>query len=76
MQIKAKQNASAQTDDLEQKIYLDVQDGGMSVEVGLTDDAALYTEYGTRFMDAHPSIKPAFDSQKRKFRKDMEKFVR
>ena len=35
-----------------------------------------YVEYGTRFMEAQPFVKPAFDEQKEKFKRDMQKLVR
>jgi HK97 gp10 family phage protein len=35
-----------------------------------------YVEYGTRFMDAQPFVKPAFDEQSAKFKKDMQKLVK
>ena len=35
-----------------------------------------YLEYGTRFMDAQPFVRPAFDEQKEKFKDDMQKLVR
>lgn len=38
-------------------------DAGMTVSVGPTTDYFPYLEYGTRFMNAMPTLKPAFDVQ-------------
>lgn len=51
-------------------------DGGMSVEVGPETEYVPYVEYGTRFMDAEPAVRPAFEAQKPKFKSDMEKLVK
>lgn len=39
-------------------------------------DYAAYVELGTRKMSAQPFIKPAFDEQKRLFKKDLERLVK
>lgn len=39
-------------------------------------DYAAYVELGTRKMSAQPFIKPAFDDQKRLFKKDLERLVK
>lgn len=39
-------------------------------------DYAAYVELGTRKMSAQPFIKPAFDDQKRLFKKDLEGLVK
>lgn len=38
-------------------------DAGMTVSVGPTTNYFPYLEYGTRFMNAMPTLKPAFDVQ-------------
>ena len=35
-----------------------------------------YVEYGTRFMDAQPFVKPAYDEQKEKFKRDLQRLMR
>ena len=60
---------------LRRNIFLDITDGGMTAEVEPTAEYAPYVELGTRFMEAQPYLKPAFDDQKEKFRKDMKKLV-
>ena len=91
MQTKAKQNAEFKghyewqkgkgkvfvppTGNLRRNIFLDITDGGMSAEVNPTADYSAYVELGTRYMEAQPYLKPAFDEQKEKFKKDMKKLV-
>lgn len=75
MQAKAQQNASVDTGHLKRSIGLEITGGGMVAEVEPTADYAPYVELGTRFMEAQPYLKPAFDEQKEKFEKDMKKLV-
>lgn len=57
-------------------IGLEIKDGGMTAEVGAKTEYAPYLEYGTRFMDAQPFVKPAYIEQKAKFESDMQKLAR
>lgn len=75
MQEKAQRNAPVDTGHLKRSIGLETTDAGMAAEVEPTADYAPYVEYGTRFMEAQPYLKPAFDDQKEKFKKDMKKLV-
>lgn len=75
MQAKAQRNAPVDTGYLKRSIGLEITDGGMAAEVEPTADYAPYVELGTRFMEAQPYLKPAFDEQKEKFKKDMKKLV-
>lgn len=75
MQEKAMRNAPVDTGTLKRSIGLEITDGGMSAEVEPTADYAPYPEFGTRFMEARPYLKPAFDEQSKKFKKDMNKLV-
>ena len=65
-----------QTGATKRSIVLELTDGGFSAEVGPETAHSPYLEYGTRFMEAQPFIKPAFDEQKGKFKSDLEKLVR
>ena len=56
-------------------VTLEIKDGGMEADAGPTTEYSPYLEYGTRFMDAQPFIKPAFDKQKKKFKKDLDKLM-
>lgn len=75
MQAKAQQNAPVDTGYLKRSIGIENTDGGMAAEVEPTADYAPYVELGTRFMEAQPYLKPAFDEQKEKFKKDMKRLV-
>lgn len=61
---------------LKRSIGLDITDGGMTAEVEPLAEYAAYVEYGTRYMNAQPYLKPAFNEQKEKFKQDMRKLVR
>lgn len=76
MQAKAQQNAPVDTGNLKRSIGLEVTDGGMSAEMEPTAEYGPYVELGTRFMEAQPYLKPAFDVQKEKFKNDMKKLTR
>lgn len=52
-----------------------MKDNGLTAESGPTTEYAEYLEYGTRFMEAQPFIKPAFDKQAEKFKRDMKKLT-
>lgn len=52
-----------------------ISDGGLTATVSSTTDYAAYVEYGTRFMNAQPYMKPAFEKQKKLFIKDVKKVV-
>lgn len=75
MQTKAQQNAPVDTGTLKRSIGIEVTDSGMTAEVEPTAEYGPYVELGTRFMEAQPYLKPAFNVQKEKFKKDMNKLV-
>lgn len=77
-QFKGYQNPDPKkrpTGTLKRSIGLEITDDGMSAEVEPTAEYAPYVELGTRFMEAQPYLKPAFNVQKEKFKKDMNKLV-
>ena len=76
MQEKAQRNAPVDTGTLKRSIGLEITDSGMAAEVEPTAEYAPYVELGTRFMEAQPYLKPSFDDQKEKFKKDMKKLVK
>lgn len=76
MQTKAQQKAPVDTGNLKRSIGLAMRDGGLTAEVEPTAEYAPYVELGTRFMNAQPYLRPAFEEQKEKFKKDMDKLVR
>lgn len=75
MQTKAQKNAPVDTGTLKRSIRLDVKDSGLTAEVSANTEYAGYVEYGTRYMDAQPYMRPAFNDQKEKFKKDMKKLT-
>lgn len=61
---------------LKRSIRLDISGNGMAATVEPTAEYAAYVELGTRFMEAQPYLKPAFEEQKKQFEKDLKKLVR
>lgn len=57
-------------------IGLEYTDNGLTAEVEPTTEYSPYLEYGTRFMDAQPFVRPGYNAQKEKFKKDMKKLTR
>lgn len=80
MQQKMQDNADFsqgyQTGQTKRSIGLEIIDGGFTAESGPTTDYAPYVEYGTRFMLEQPFVKPALDSQSKKFLSDLQKCLR
>lgn len=62
--------------DTASSINVRITDGGLEARVRPTTNYAEYVEHGTRFMEAEPFVKPAFDVQKERFKYSMKKFVR
>ena len=65
-----------QTGTTKRSVGLEIVDDGLTAESGPKTEYAPYLEFGTRFMDAQPFVKPAYDEQKEKFKSDMQKLVR
>lgn len=76
MQTNADFKKGYQTGATKRSIGLEIQDGGFTAEVGPTTEYAPYLEYGTRYMEAQPFVRPAYEEQKQKFKSDMQKLVR
>lgn len=80
LQEKVQNNADFKkgyaTGTTKRSIGLEFQDGGFTAEVEPGTDYSPYLEYGTRFMDAQPFVKPAYEEQKQQFKKDMQKLVK
>lgn len=80
LQAKIQQNAEFtkgyQTGTTKRSVGLEIVDDGFTAESGPKTEYAPYLEYGTRFMEAQPFVKPSLDEQKKKFQKDMQKLVR
>lgn len=65
-----------QTGTTKRSVSLDIKDNGLTAESGPTTEYSEHLEYGTRFMEAQPFVKPAFDKQTEKFRRDMKKLTK
>jgi HK97 gp10 family phage protein len=76
MQEKADFKEGYQTGTTKRSIGLEIKDKGFTAEVAPETEYSPYLEYGTRFMDAQPFVKPAHDEQKEAFKKDMQRLVK
>ena len=76
IQQKADFKKGYQTGTTKRSVNLEIKDGGLTAESGPTTEYAEYLEFGTRFMDAQPFVKPALDEQSKKFESDLQKLVK
>lgn len=65
-----------QTGTTKRSIVFEIKDDGLTVESGPQTEYAPYLEFGTRFMDAQPFVKPALEEQSMKFESDLKKLVK
>ena len=61
------------TGDTARSINTILRDDVLTADVGPTTEYAEYVEYGTRYMEAEPFVKPAFEVQKEKFIADLKR---
>lgn len=54
---------------------LAITESGMAAEVTTNTDHIGYIEYGTRYMEAEPAVKPAFDIQSKRFLGDLRELT-
>lgn len=76
LQAKAQRNAPVDTGTLKRSISLEFRDGGLTAESEATAEYAPYVEWGTRFMNAQPFMRPAYYAQKEQFKRDLSKIVK
>lgn len=76
MQENADFKKGYQSGTTKRSIGLEIKHGGLTAEVEPKTEYAPYLEYGTRFMDAQPFVKPAYDEQVQQFKKDMQRLVK
>lgn len=76
MQRKADFKKGYQTGTTKRSIGLEFKDGGFAAEVAPETEYSPYLEHGTRFMEAQPFVKPAYEEQAEKFKRDMGKLVK
>lgn len=77
-----------QTGTTKRSIGLEFENDGLNAVTGSTDpvinpktsvpatEYSPYLEYGTRFMAAQPFVRPAFNEQKAKFKRDLQKLMK
>lgn len=80
MQQKIVENADFkmgyQTGATKRSIRGETEDMGLTYVAGPTTEYSEYVNWGTRFMDAQPFVTDAYNEQKKKFKKDMDKLAR
>ena len=80
MQQKIQKNADFKkgyaTGQTKRSIGLEIMDGGFTAEVEPTTEYSPYLEYGTRFMEAQPFVRPGHTEQGKKFKQDLKKLMR
>lgn len=76
LQTQAQRNAPVDTGTLRRSIGLEIKDNGLTAASGPTAHYGEYVERGTRFMEAQPYMKPAFNQVKGKFNSDLKRLVR
>lgn len=76
MQRKADFKKGYQTGTTKRSIRLNIKDGGFTAEVEPTTEYSPYLEYGTRYMEKQPFVKPALEETEPKFNSDMRKLVK
>lgn len=65
-----------QTGTTKRSISLEIKDSGLTAESAPETEYSPYLEYGTRFMESQPFVKPAYNEQKKQFKSDMQKLTR
>lgn len=76
MQQKADFVKGYQTGTTKRSIDLEIKAMGFTAEVQPGTEYSPYVEYGTRYMDAQPFVRPAYTEQKEKFKRDLDKLTK
>ena len=76
MQDKADFKKGYQTGATKGRIFLEMSNSDLNATVEPTTEYSPYLEFGTRFMDAQPFVRPAFEEQLTQFKSDMQKLVK
>lgn len=71
----AQSKVPVSTGQLRKSIVASIEDDGMAGIVRTEAEYAEYVELGTRFMEAQPYMKPAFEEQKPKFLRDLKREI-
>ena len=75
LQESAQRKVPVDTGNLKRSIGLEIRDSGLTAEEPTAEYAA-YVEYGTRYMNAQPYMRPSYTAQKEKFKSDLKKLTR
>lgn len=76
MQSRADFKKGYATGTTKRSIHLELEDDGMTAEVGPETEYSPYLEKGTRFMEAQPFIEPALNEQAPQFREDLRRLCK
>ena len=76
LQQEAMRKAPVDTGNLKRSIMLNIAEDGMEATVTATAEYAAYVEYGTRFMNAQPYMKPAAEMIRPEFQEAMKHAVK
>lgn len=76
IQEKADFKMGYQTGETKRSVGLEIKDSGFTAESGPKTEYSPYLEFGTRFMDAQPFVKPAYEEQAKQFEADMKKLTK
>ena len=76
LQESAQRKVPVDTGNLTRSSGLEIRDSGLTAEVEPTAEYAAYVEYGTRYMNAQPYMRPSYTAQKEKFKSDLKKLTR
>lgn len=76
MQEMAMRKAPVDTGTMKRYIMLSVHDEGMTTRIKALANYSSYVEFGTRFQNAQPFIKPSYDKQKTQFKKDLDRLFK
>ena len=76
MQKSAMRKAPVDTGTLKRYIMISMHDDGMSSRIKALANYSSYVEWGTRFQNAQPFIKPSYDKQKIQFKKDLDRLFK
>lgn len=76
IQAKADFKKGYQTGTTKRSVGLEIKDSGLTADSGPETEYSPYVEYGTRFMEAQPFVRPALEEQAAQFKSDLQKLVR
>lgn len=76
MNAGAVEKVPVDTGNLKRSVGMELKNNGLTTNVKANADYAPYVEWGTRFMEAQPFLKPAFNKQKEQFKRDIGRLVK